>query len=64
MKGRKKARKRDRTPANKENIAALVGEAVASETALLKLEESLREDCREIFQGAAGDVRSSRLDCR
>jgi hypothetical protein len=51
MKGRKKARKRDRTPANKENIAAFVGEAVASETALLKLEESLREDCREIFQG-------------
>ena len=51
MKGRNKARKRDRTPANKENIAAFVGEAVAREKDLLKLEESLREDCREIFQG-------------
>jgi hypothetical protein len=51
MKGRKKARKRDRTPTNTEDIAALVGEAVAREKDLLKLEESLREDCREIFQG-------------
>jgi len=68
MKGRKKARKRDRTPANKENIAALVGEAVASETALLKLEESLKEDCREIFQGrpetcvVAGSIAGSIVD--
>jgi hypothetical protein len=50
MRGRKKPRKRDRTPANKEDIAALVGEAVAREKDLLKLEELLREDCREIFQ--------------
>ena len=50
MRGRKKARKRDRTPANKEDIAALVGEAVAREKDLLRLEESLREGCREMFQ--------------
>jgi hypothetical protein len=51
MKGRKKARKRDRTLGNKEDIAALVAEAEAREKDLLKLEESLREDCREILQG-------------
>ena len=68
MKGRKKARKRDRTPANKEDIAALVGEAVAREQDLLKLEESLREDCREIFQGrpetcvVAGSIAGSIVD--
>jgi len=51
MRGRKKARKRDRTPANKENIAVLVGEAVAREKDLLRLEELVREDCRELFKG-------------
>ena len=50
MKGRKKARKRDPTPANKEEIATLVREAIVREKDLLELEESLREDCREMFQ--------------
>jgi hypothetical protein len=51
MRGRKKARKRDRTPANKENIAVLVDKAVAREKDLLRLEELVREDCRELFKG-------------
>jgi hypothetical protein len=54
MRGRKKARKRDRTRTNKEDIAVLVGEAEAREEDLLKLEEPRREDCREIFQERPG----------
>jgi len=46
-----KARKRDRTLGNKWDITALVAEAEAREKDLLKLEESLKEDCREILQG-------------
>jgi hypothetical protein len=61
MKGRKKARKHDRTLGNKEDIAALVAEAEAREKDLLKLEESLKEDCREIFQGRPESLETSVL---